>query len=151
MWALLPRGHDHEFIANGVSVASWFQSRFGLGNSNTGSASGILVKGGIGFHFHHHPPLVRIAGTLNSQRYFSEVVELVVLPYIQRLPSVIFQQDNAHPHVARNVQGFFFTHQIELLPWPACSPDLSPIEHVWSKLTQRLARDTPPASTPDQL
>ncbi|GFT19796.1 transposable element Tcb1 transposase [Trichonephila clavipes] len=29
--------------------------------------------------------------------------------------------------------------------------DLSPIEKVWSMLAQRLALDTPPTSTPDQL
>ncbi|GFW07707.1 hypothetical protein TNCV_3918401 [Trichonephila clavipes] len=46
------------------------------------------------------------------------------LPYIQRLPSAIFQQDNVQPHMTRNVQEFC-THQIELLSSPACSPDLS--------------------------
>ncbi|GFY36526.1 transposable element Tcb1 transposase [Trichonephila clavipes] len=75
----------------------------------------------------------------------------MVLSYIQCLPSAIFQQDNARSHVACNVQGFFSSHQIELLPWPACSTNLSPIENTWSMLAQRLARDTPPAATPDQL
>ncbi|GFX90969.1 transposable element Tcb1 transposase [Trichonephila clavipes] len=59
----------------------------------TGPATGIMVWGGIGYH--SHTPLVRIAGTLNSQRYISEVLELVVLPYIQGLATAIFQQDNA--------------------------------------------------------
>ncbi|GFW02467.1 transposable element Tcb1 transposase [Trichonephila clavipes] len=36
-----------------------------------------------------------IAGTLNSQCYFSEVLEPVVLPYLQGLATAIFQQDNA--------------------------------------------------------
>ncbi|GFX67312.1 hypothetical protein TNCV_4657831 [Trichonephila clavipes] len=40
-------------------------------------------------------PLVRIAGTLKSQRYISEVQEPVVLPYLQGLATAIFQQDNA--------------------------------------------------------
>ncbi|GFV53078.1 hypothetical protein TNCV_4644371 [Trichonephila clavipes] len=44
------------------------------------------------------------------------VLELVIFPYIQRSPSAIFQQGNAQPHGVRNVQEFFFTHQIELLP-----------------------------------
>ncbi|GFV77106.1 transposable element Tcb1 transposase [Trichonephila clavipes] len=89
-----------------------------------------------------------MAGKLNSQRYFSEVLEHVVLPYIQYLPSAIFQQGNV---VACDVQVFFSAHQIELLPWPACYPDLSPIETVWSMLAQRLARDIPLAATSDQF
>jgi len=68
----------------------------------------------------------------------------VVLPYLQCLPSAIFQKYNARTHVARNVQELFFTHKIESLPWPACSPRLSPIENVWSMLAQRMTRDTPP-------
>ncbi|GFX68554.1 hypothetical protein TNCV_1799671 [Trichonephila clavipes] len=32
------------------------------------------------------------------------------------------------PNMARNVQELFFTHQTELLPWPACSSDLSAVE-----------------------
>ncbi|GFU49189.1 transposable element Tcb1 transposase [Trichonephila clavipes] len=92
----------------------------------TGLAPGIMVRGGIGYHSRF--PLVRIAGTLNSQRYISEVLEPVVLPYLQGLATAIFQQDNARPHVARIVQ-MFVNPQIELLPWPARSPDFSPIEN----------------------
>ncbi|GFV22148.1 transposable element Tcb1 transposase [Trichonephila clavipes] len=53
--------------------------------------------------------------------------------------------------MARTVQKFFVNHQIELLPWPARSPDLSPIENMWSVVAQRLTQITPPAATPDQL
>ncbi|GFW59294.1 transposable element Tcb1 transposase [Trichonephila clavipes] len=45
---------------------------------------------------------------------------------------------------------FFVNHQIEFFPWPARSPDLSPIENVWSMVAQRLIQITPPAATPDQ-
>ncbi|GFW22362.1 transposable element Tcb1 transposase [Trichonephila clavipes] len=93
---------------------------------HTGPASGIMVWGGIGCH--SRTPLVRIAGTLNNQLYISEVLEPVVLPYLLGLATAIFQQNIARPHVARIVQKFFVNHQIELLPWPARSPDLSPIE-----------------------
>ncbi|GFX10596.1 transposable element Tcb1 transposase [Trichonephila clavipes] len=36
---------------------------------------------------------------------------------------------------------------IELLPWPARSPDLSPIENMWCMVVQRLTQITPPAAT----
>ncbi|GFW48255.1 transposable element Tc3 transposase [Trichonephila clavipes] len=116
---------------------------------HTNTAPGIMVWDGIGYH--SRTPLERIASTLNSQRYISEVFEPVVLPYLQGLATAIFQQDNARPHVARIVQRFFGNHQIELLPWPARSPDLSPLENMWSMAAQRLTQITPPAATPDQL
>ncbi|GFW66686.1 transposable element Tcb1 transposase [Trichonephila clavipes] len=84
-----------------------------------------MIWGGIGYH--SRTSLARIAGTLNSPRYISEVLEPVVLPYLQGLATGKFQQDNVRPHVARIVQRFFVNHQIELLPWPSRSPDLSPI------------------------
>ncbi|GFX86845.1 transposable element Tcb1 transposase [Trichonephila clavipes] len=116
---------------------------------HTGTAQGIMVWGGIGYH--SRTPLVRIAGTLNSQRYMYLVLEPVVLPYLQGLATAIFQQDNARLYVARIVQRFFVNHQIELLPWPARSSDLSPIGNMWSMVAQRLTQITPPAATPDEL
>ncbi|GFS69940.1 transposable element Tcb1 transposase [Trichonephila clavipes] len=107
---------------------------------HTGPAPGIMVWGGIGYH--SRTALVRIAGTLNSQHYISEVLEPVVLPYLQGLATAIFQQDNARPHVARIGERFFVNHQIELLPWPARSPDLSLIENMWSMVAQRLTQIT---------
>ncbi|GFU70900.1 transposable element Tc1 transposase [Trichonephila clavipes] len=89
-----------------------------------GSAPGIMVWGSIGYH--SRTPLVRIA-----------------------------ELDHSHistgPHVARIVQMFFVNHQIGLLPWLARSPDLSPIENMWSMVPQRLTQIIPPAATPDQL
>ncbi|GFT16390.1 transposable element Tcb1 transposase [Trichonephila clavipes] len=80
----------------------------------TGAAPGIMVWGGIGYH--SRTLLVRIFGTLNSQRYISQVLESVVLSYLQGLATAIFQQDNARPHVARIVQRLFVNHQNEFLP-----------------------------------
>ncbi|GFV95773.1 transposable element Tcb1 transposase [Trichonephila clavipes] len=53
--------------------------------------------------------------------------------------------------MVRSVQRFFVNHQIELLPCPACSLDLSPKENMWSMVAQRLTHITPPAASPDQL
>ncbi|GFV46921.1 transposable element Tcb1 transposase [Trichonephila clavipes] len=81
----------------------------------------------------------------------SELLEPVVLPYLQGLVTAIFQQDNARSHVARIVQRLFVNHQIELLSRPDRSKDLSPIENMWFMIVQRLTQITPPAATPDQL
>ncbi|GFV22633.1 transposable element Tcb1 transposase [Trichonephila clavipes] len=71
------------------------------------------------------------------------VLEPVALPYLQGLATAIFQQDNARLHMTCIVQRFFVNHQIELLPWPARCPDLSPIENMWSMVAQRLTQITP--------
>ncbi|GFY07947.1 uncharacterized protein TNCV_2579791 [Trichonephila clavipes] len=61
---------------------------------------------------------------------------------ISSRPGAIYQQDNARPHTARlsqhSLQGY------DVLPWPARSPDLSPIEHVCDALGRQLqpSRDT---------
>ncbi|GFT46565.1 transposable element Tcb2 transposase [Trichonephila clavipes] len=44
----------------------------------------------------------------------------------------ILQQDNTRPHTARVAQDFL--RHFQTLPWPARSPDLSLVEHVWDKL-----------------
>ncbi|GFV87869.1 transposable element Tcb1 transposase [Trichonephila clavipes] len=115
----------------------------------TGPAPGIMEWGVIGYH--SSIPLVSIPGTLNSQRYISESLEPVVLPYFQGLATAIFQLDNARPNVAGIIQRFFVNHHIELLSWSARSPDLSLIENLWSMVAQRLTQITSPAITSDQL
>ncbi|GFT23039.1 transposable element Tcb1 transposase [Trichonephila clavipes] len=52
----------------------------GVMHHHTGPAPGIMVWGGIGYH--SRTPLVRIAGTLYSQRFISDVLEPVVLLYL---------------------------------------------------------------------
>jgi hypothetical protein len=83
---------------------------------------------------HQHLLLV-VAGNLTGMCYRDEIVQPYVIPFIQaEANNVTFQQDNARPHVARVVRDDLTQHNVDLLPWPAVSPDLPPIEHVWHEM-----------------
>ncbi|UYV79336.1 DPH1 [Cordylochernes scorpioides] len=79
---------------------------------------GIMVWGAIAYD--SRSPLLRIQGTMTAQRYVDDVL----------------RPDNARPHTARISQQAL--QDVQMLPWPPYSPDLSPIEHVWDIIGRRL-------------
>ncbi|UYV84986.1 hypothetical protein LAZ67_X004178 [Cordylochernes scorpioides] len=95
---------------------------------------GIMVWGAIAYD--SRSSLLRIQGTMTAQRYVDDVLRPVTLPYLQGVPNALYQQDNARPHTARISQQSL--QDVQMLPWPPYSPDLSPIEHVWDIIGRRL-------------
>ncbi|GFV10252.1 DDE_3 domain-containing protein [Trichonephila clavipes] len=75
-------------------------------------------------------------GALTGQRYVDDILRPHVGPFLNGLPGAIFQQDNARPHTARVAQDFL--RHFQTLPWPARSPYLSPVEHVWDQLKRQM-------------
>ncbi|GFV46727.1 kinesin-like protein [Trichonephila clavipes] len=74
------------------------------------------------------------------------VVNASILPLLYcdaplpQLMYAIFQQDNARPHTARVSQDCLCT--LTTVPWPAQSPDLSPIKHIWGRLRRWVGHPT---------
>ena len=108
----------------------------------------IMCWGAVSMHF--KSKLIIVDMTMNAERYidvlqgclFQENSEFIKEEHI-------FQQDNAPCHTAKRVQSFFITNGITVLPWPANSPDLNPIENIWSILKQNVEKHS--AKTKAQL
>ncbi|GFV09691.1 transposable element Tc1 transposase, partial [Trichonephila clavipes] len=89
-------------------------------------------------------------GRIRVRRYAGEryLPECVIERHSSPTPGV---KDYARPHVAKTVRDLFSAQHMPRLPWPAYSPDMSSIEHVWVLVSRRLTRDPRPAASKDEL
>lgn len=103
----------------------------------------IMVWGGI--HLGGRTELVVVdGGALTADRYIQEILHEHVVPLgVNMGENFLLMHDNARPHVARRVNNYLNQVGIPTMDWPACSPDLNPIEHVWDMLGRRLRSKIP--------
>ncbi len=104
---------------------------------NIYSKKGIMIWGG--FSFNQKFPLFEIDKKMNSDSYIQILKQNLFLNIDNgSISSYKLWQDNAPIHVSKKSKKFIVDQGIKLLRVPPNSPDINPIENLWSIITKRI-------------
>jgi transposase len=97
---------------------------------------GCMTSKGVGY-------LCKIDNGLDGELYkqiLSDELMETIKYYKIKKNNYIFQHDNDPKHTSKVAQEWLKINKIAVLEWPAQSPDLNPIEHLWSEVSKRIRK-----------
>jgi hypothetical protein len=93
------------------------------------------------FSFDCKLDLYVLDGNMTGQKYRDNVLAPRVVPHFDNhalADRPMFMDDNARPHRSRIIQHFLQQEAVQTITWPAMSPDMNPIEHVWDFIGRKI-------------
>nr|CAH7717170.1 unnamed protein product [Callosobruchus chinensis] len=103
----------------------------------------------VGIRFNGRTQLIHIPGTMTGAYYLQNIINTIIQPSRNEIgDQLIFMDDNR----TRAVQQALENGNIARLEWPAMSPDMKPIEHVWDYVSRAIFnQNNPPRSTQELI